>query len=40
MAQPGFDGQTLTCDRDAEFEFRLTEPDPAFTPEHIPVLKP
>jgi len=35
----GFDGNTLTCDRDAEFEINLQEPEPQFTPEYVPSVK-
>ena len=36
----GFDGQTLTCDRDADFDFILTPPRPDSMPEHAPVPRP
>ena len=36
----GFDGQTLTCDRDADFDFVLTPPRPDSMPEHAPVPRP
>lgn len=32
-----FDGQTLTCDRDADFDFVLQPPTPASMPEQVPV---
>jgi hypothetical protein len=35
----GFDGQTLTCDRDADFDFVLHPPHPESMPEHVPVLR-
>ena len=38
IARLGFDGNTLTCDRDAEFEINLREPAPEFTAEHVPVI--
>ncbi len=38
VARLGFDGNTLTCDRDAEFDFRLKQPEPEFMEEHIPSL--
>ncbi len=34
----GFDGETLTCDRDADFDFVLQPPRPESMPEHVPVL--
>ena len=37
-AKLGFDGNTLTCDRDADFDFILTPPAPGFTPEQIPII--
>lgn len=36
IAKLGYDGNTLTCDREAEFELNLKEPAPEFTAEHIP----
>lgn len=39
IAKLGFDGNTLTCDRDAEFEIDLKEPEPQFTPEFIPTIR-
>ena len=39
VAKLGFDGNTLTCDRDADFDFRLKQPAPGFPQEHIPSLK-
>jgi hypothetical protein len=36
VAKLGFDGTTLTCDRDAEFDFQLKQPAPEFTPERVP----
>ena len=39
IAQLGFDGNTLTCDRDAEIEIDMKEPAPEFTAEHIPSIR-
>ena len=36
IAQLGFDGNTLTCERDAEVQLDLKKPAPEFTAEHIP----
>lgn len=36
VARLGFDGRTLTCDRDEPFDFALGAPDPAFAPEAAP----
>ncbi|MGC8886536.1 MAG: glycosyl hydrolase [Verrucomicrobiia bacterium] len=35
----GYDGNSLTCDRDAEFEINLKEPLPQFTSEFIPIIE-
>jgi len=32
------DGKTLTCDRDADFDFVLQAPAPEFPAEHIPTI--
>ncbi|HNQ87311.1 MAG TPA: hypothetical protein PKM73_01605 [Verrucomicrobiota bacterium] len=40
MAQLGFDGATLTCDRDAAFDLDLRQPAAEFTPEHVPTVNP
>jgi hypothetical protein len=37
-AKLGFDGNTVTCDRDADFDFILKPPAPEFTSEHIPTI--
>jgi poly(3-hydroxybutyrate) depolymerase len=37
--QLGFDGSTLICDRDIEFDFQLRKPTPKFTSEQIPQIK-
>jgi len=36
IARLGFDGNTLTCDRDAEFDLDLKPPAPGFAPENVP----
>ena len=38
VAKMGFDGTTLTCDRDAVFDFVLQQPAAEFTAEHIPAI--
>ena len=38
IAQLGFDGNTLTCDRDAGFDLDLKPPAPGFAPENVPVV--
>jgi hypothetical protein len=40
IAKLGFDGNTLTCDRDAAFEINLPAPAPEFTAEHVPAISP
>ncbi|MBK8598497.1 MAG: glycosyl hydrolase [Holophagales bacterium] len=38
VARLGYDGRTLTCDRNADFDFVLREPRPGLQPEHPPAL--
>lgn len=38
VARLGYDGNTLTCDRNADFDFVLKPPVEEFSSEHIPVV--